>query len=38
VMFEMSGVEESLAHEAMSLAAQKLPIKTRFMARGGGQQ
>ena len=38
VMFEMSGVEESLAREAMSLAAQKLPIKTRFMARGGGQQ
>jgi large subunit ribosomal protein L16 len=38
VMFEMSGVEESLAREAMNLAAQKLPIKTRFMARGGGQQ
>ncbi len=29
---------EALAREAMSLAAQKLPIKTRFMARGGGQQ
>jgi large subunit ribosomal protein L16 len=34
----MSGVDESLAREAMNLAAQKLPIKTRFMARGGGQQ
>ena len=38
VMFEMSGVDESLAREAMHLAAQKLPIKTRFVARGGGQQ
>jgi large subunit ribosomal protein L16 len=38
VMFEMSGVDEALAREAMHLAAQKLPIKTRFMARGGGQQ
>ena len=37
VMFEMSGVDEALAREAMSLAAQKLPIKTRFMARGGTQ-
>lgn len=37
VMFEMSGVDESLAREAMSLAAQKLPIKTRFLIRGGGQ-
>jgi large subunit ribosomal protein L16 len=38
VMFEMSGVDEGLAREAMNLAAQKLPIKSRFMARGGGQQ
>ena len=37
VMFEMSGVDEPLAREAMSLAAQKLPIKTRFLSRGGGQ-
>ncbi len=35
VMFEMSGVDETLAREAMSLAAQKLPIKTRFLSRGG---
>jgi large subunit ribosomal protein L16 len=34
----MSGVDEALAREAMHLAAQKLPIKTRFMIRGGGQQ
>src|SRR5688500_15881018 len=38
VMFEMSGVDERLAREAMHLAAQKLPIKTRFVARGGAQQ
>ena len=37
VMFEMSGVDETLAREAMSLAAQKLPIKTRFLSRGGVQ-
>jgi large subunit ribosomal protein L16 len=37
VMFEMSGVDEDLARSAMALAAQKLPIKTRFLVRGGGQ-
>jgi large subunit ribosomal protein L16 len=37
IMFEMSGVSEELAREAMMLAAQKLPIKTRFVVRGGGQ-
>lgn len=35
VMFEMSGVSEELAREAMMLAAQKLPIKSRFVVRGG---
>ena len=33
VMFEMEGVEEKLAREAMRLAAHKLPIKTRFVSR-----
>ncbi|HSF84904.1 MAG TPA: 50S ribosomal protein L16 [Acidimicrobiia bacterium] len=33
VMFEMSGVTEELAREAMRLAAHKLPVKTRFVAR-----
>jgi large subunit ribosomal protein L16 len=33
VLFEMEGVEEKLAREAMRLAAQKLPIKTRFVSR-----
>jgi large subunit ribosomal protein L16 len=35
VMFEMSGVNEQLARDAMMLAAQKLPIKSRFLVRGG---
>ena len=33
VMFEMAGVSEPVAKEAMRLAAQKLPIKTKFITR-----
>jgi large subunit ribosomal protein L16 len=33
VMFEMAGVSEEVAKEAMRLAAQKLPIKTKFITR-----
>ncbi|GAB4575845.1 MAG: 50S ribosomal protein L16 [Anaerolineae bacterium] len=33
VLFEMAGVSEELAREALSLAAYKLPIKTKFIAR-----
>ncbi len=33
VMFEMSGVKEELAREALKLAASKLPIKTKFISR-----
>ena len=33
VMFEMAGITESLAREALELAASKLPIKTKFVAR-----
>ena len=33
VMFEMAGVPEEVAKEAMRLAAQKLPIKTKFITR-----
>lgn len=33
MMFEMGGVPEELAREAMALAASKLPIKTKFVAR-----
>ncbi|NLY56023.1 MAG: 50S ribosomal protein L16 [Firmicutes bacterium] len=39
VMFEIGGVSEELAREAMRLAAQKLPIKARFIKRteAGGE-
>src|SRR5207245_2766343 len=33
IMFEMEGVTEEIAREAMRLAAHKLPIKTRFIVR-----
>ena len=33
VMFELEGVEESVARRAMELAAAKLPVKTRFLIR-----
>lgn len=33
IMFEIAGVPESTAREAMRLAAQKLPIKTKFITR-----
>ena len=34
VMFEMSGVSSDVAKEAMRLAAQKLPIKAKFVELG----
>lgn len=33
VMFELEGVEESIARRALELAAAKLPVKTRFVIR-----
>ena len=33
ILYEMSGVEESLAKEAFELAAAKLPIGTKFVSR-----
>ena len=33
ILFEMEGVDESRAREAMRLAAHKLPMKTRFVTR-----
>ena len=33
VMFEMDGVAEDVAREAMRLASHKLPIKTKFMVK-----
>ncbi|MDR2724250.1 MAG: 50S ribosomal protein L16 [Holosporaceae bacterium] len=34
IMFEMDGVDESTAKEALSLAAAKLPIQTKIVTRG----
>ena len=33
VLFEMEGVDETTAREAMRLAAHKLPLRTRFVTR-----
>ena len=33
VMFELEGITEPLAKEALKLAAAKLPIKTKFVSR-----
>jgi large subunit ribosomal protein L16 len=35
VMFELGGVPEDIAREAMRLAAHKLPLKCQFVAREG---
>jgi large subunit ribosomal protein L16 len=34
-MFELSGVDESVAKEALRLAAFKLPIRTKVLMREG---
>ena len=36
IMFEMGGVGEKVAKEAIRLASHKLPIKTRFLVRESG--
>lgn len=36
MLYEIEGVPEELAREAFRLAHHKLPIKTRFVARGQG--
>ena len=33
ILYEMSGVEEELAKEALTLAAAKLPVNTKFVTR-----
>ena len=35
VLFEVSGVPEELAREAMRVAGHKLPVKTKFVQREG---
>jgi large subunit ribosomal protein L16 len=36
IMFELSGVDEDLAREAMRKASHKLPVKTKFVKREEG--
>ena len=36
IMFELEGVTEEIAKEAMKLAAAKLPVRTQFVSRDGG--
>jgi len=38
VLFEMSGVAEDVAKEAMRLAGHKLPVKTKFVKREVAQE
>ena len=38
VMFEIAGVSEEVAREAMRLASHKLPIKCKFVKKEGEQQ
>jgi large subunit ribosomal protein L16 len=38
VMFELAGVPEPLAREAIRLAGRKLPLKTKFVMREDGTQ
>jgi large subunit ribosomal protein L16 len=33
MLFELDGVPEDIAKEALRLAAQKLPVKTKFVVR-----
>jgi large subunit ribosomal protein L16 len=37
VLFELGGVDEPLAREALRRAQHKLPMKTRFVTREGGE-
>ena len=37
VLFELSGVDEGTAREAMRRAQHKLPMKTRFISREAGE-
>ena len=33
ILFEMDGITEEIAREAMRLAAHKLPVKTKFLVK-----
>ncbi len=38
IMFEVDGVAEDIAHQALKLAAAKLPVQTRIVSRPGESQ
>ena len=38
IMFEVDGVEEEVAREALRLAINKLPIKAKIVTREEGQE
>jgi len=38
VLYEMEGVTEEIAREALRLAAHKLPLSTKFILRGGNHE
>ena len=38
IMFEIGGVSEAVAREALRLASHKLPIKTKFVKKESGEQ
>jgi large subunit ribosomal protein L16 len=37
IMFEVDGVPAEVAHQALALAAAKLPVQTRVVSRPGEQ-
>jgi large subunit ribosomal protein L16 len=38
ILYEMEGVTEEIAREALRLAAHKLPLSTKFIIRGGDHE
>ena len=38
ILFEMEGVAQDIAEQAMRLAAHKIPMKTKFVARESAEQ
>ena len=38
IMFELDGISPEIAREAFRLASAKLPIRTKFVARVGGEE
>jgi len=38
IMFELAGVDEEIAREALRLASHKLPVKCKFVKKEEGEQ